>query len=164
MLRFWFMHNFYNFFYKMLKAFFITSMYYCLIKIRQGSDCLKKKPVLFLKTTFSLLFFKPWVSFEIAVSNLRYIAVRKVKYSCIKHIVIHEDSSFGLFLPLSLVQRTRSASLRACACYIFFEMKIYAFVFANHFGAKRIHFKVLNASSLAIIIGISADYLTINGN
>lgn len=125
MLRFWFMHNFYNFFYKMLKAFFITSMYYCLITIRQGSDCLKKKPVLFLKTTFSLLFFKPWVSFEIAVSNLRYIVVRKVKYSCIKHIVIHEDSS--------------SASLRACACYIFFEMKIYAFVFANHFGAKRNH-------------------------
>lgn len=139
MLRFWFMHNFYNFFYEMLKAFFITSMYYCLITNRQGSDCLKKKPVLFLKTTFSLLFFKPWVSFEIAVSNLRYIAVRKVKYSCIKHIVIHEDGSFGLFLPLSLVQRTRSASLRACACYIFFEMKIYAFVFANHFGAKRNH-------------------------
>lgn len=29
---------------------------------------------------------------------------------------------------------------------------------------ETIHFKVLNASSLAIIIGISADYLTINGN
>lgn len=107
MLRFWFMHNFYNFFYKMLKAFFITSMYYCLITNRQGSDCLKKKPVLFLKTTFSLLFFKPWVSFEIAVSNLRYIAVRKVKYSCIKHIVIHEDSSFGLF-PAAFISSENS--------------------------------------------------------
>lgn len=156
MLRFWFMHNFYNFFYKMLKAFFITSMYYCLITNRQGSDCLKKKPVLFLKTTFSLLFFKPWVSFEIAVSNLRYIAVRKVKYSCIKHIVIHEDSSFGLFLPLSLVQRTRSASLRACA----WNEDLQTILALK----ETIHFKVLNASSLAIIIGISADYLTINGN
>lgn len=115
----------------MRKAFLITSMYYCLITNRQGSGSLKKKPALFLKTTSSLLFFKPWVSL--------YIAVRKVGYSCIKHIVIHEDSSFGLFLPLSLVQRTHSACLRACACFIFFEMKIYAFVFANHFGAKRNH-------------------------
>lgn len=161
------MHNFYNFFYKMLKAFFITSMYYCLITNRQGSDCLKKKPVLFLKTAFSLLFFKPWVSFEIAVSNLRYIAVRKVEYSCIKHIVIREDSSFGLFLPLSLVQRTRSASLRACACYSIFSLKwrfMHLYLQTILALKETIHFKVLNASSLAIIIGISADYLTINGN